>query len=180
MALRIVWARERGRGEAFRLGDETPHRGSEEAEPAAARMESVEERASRSAAEAPGGSETVLVLEDDPLLRKLVSIALADGGYSVLAEETVAAALAVAERHSGPIHLLLTDVAMPGMSGPEAASKLVTLRPEARVLFMSGYPGGALGHPHPLPPGALLLEKPFSRRVLLQKVREVLDADRAS
>jgi two-component system, cell cycle sensor histidine kinase and response regulator CckA len=74
------------------------------------------------------GSETVLVLEDDPALRSLVQVLLEGSGYTVLAEATGRAAISAAERHAGPIHLVLTDVVMPGMSGPEVAVRLAALR----------------------------------------------------
>jgi two-component system cell cycle sensor histidine kinase/response regulator CckA len=101
---------------------------------------------------------------------------LEDRGYTVLVAETAAAAIDLAERHPGPIHLVLADIVMPGMSGPEAAARLVALRPDTRVLYTSGYPGGATGRRNQLPPSAQLLGKPFTQQALLGKVREVLDA----
>jgi CheY-like chemotaxis protein len=84
------------------------------------------------------------------------------------------AALALAERHPGAIHLLLTDVVMPGLSGPEAAARFLAVRPEARVLYMSGYAGDPIGRRGLLPAGAPLLLKPFTEASLLRMVREVL------
>jgi two-component system cell cycle sensor histidine kinase/response regulator CckA len=121
------------------------------------------------------GAETVLLLEDDPLVRRLVRGVLEQDGYTVLAAEAPTGAISVVEQYPGPIHLVLSDVVMPEMSGPEVAARLAALRPGARFLFMSGYPGGT-GHRHPLPEGAELIGKPFSIQSLLHKVRQVLDA----
>ncbi|HVT56992.1 MAG TPA: ATP-binding protein [Thermoanaerobaculia bacterium] len=132
------------------------------------------------AAEAPVGSETVLVVEDDLAVRSLATALLKNGGYTVLAEETVEAAISLAERHAGPIHLVLTDVVMPGMSGPEVAERLAELRPKARLLYMSGYPGDLIRRRSLLPAGTAFLEKPFTEQRLLRKVREVLDASETS
>jgi DNA-binding NtrC family response regulator len=81
-----------------------------------------------------------------------------------------------ANRHSGPIHLLITDVVMPGISGVTLAEQLIRERPNLRVLYMSGYTDGAFDEQHPLPPGTPFLEKPFALRALTTKVRSVLDA----
>jgi two-component system cell cycle sensor histidine kinase/response regulator CckA len=143
--------------------------------PRAAGAVEVPEPASAVAPRRRGGWETVLVLEDEPALRQLVRTLLEGGGYRVLVAETVAAALSLAERHRGSIHLLLTDVVMPGLSGPEIAERLVALRPEARVLYMSGYTGDLRGRRGMLPPGAALLVKPFTQASILRMVREVLD-----
>jgi two-component system, cell cycle sensor histidine kinase and response regulator CckA len=138
------------------------------------RLERLEEPASVTP-RLPRGSETVLLIEDDPALRELVLTLLEGGGYTVLWDETPAAALALVGRHAGPIHLLLTDVTMPGMSGPDVAARFGALRPEAHVLYMSGYPAAVVGQRQPLPAGAPLLEKPFTEESLLRKVREILD-----
>jgi two-component system cell cycle sensor histidine kinase/response regulator CckA len=146
--------------------------------PRAAGAVEAPEPASAVAHRQRGGWETVLVLEDEPVLRQLVRTLLEGGGYRVLAAETVAAALSLAERHRGSIHLLLTDVVMPGLSGPEVAERLVALRPEIRVLYMSGYTGDLMGRRGMLPPGAALLVKPFTQASILRSVREVLDHSR--
>ena len=154
---------ETGRGSTFKIyfpRVEAEVRGAaESAAPAAARA---------------AGSETVLLLEDEAALRDLIRDVLQDSGYTVLEAGIPAAALALASSHPGPIHLLLTDVVMPRMGGPEVAEQVVRLHPRARVLYMSGYAGHAIGR-HPLPAGAPLLEKPFSVEGLLQQVRRVLD-----
>ncbi|HEV3076296.1 MAG TPA: response regulator [Thermoanaerobaculia bacterium] len=142
--------------------------------PRAAGAAQALEPASAVRAERPDGSETVLVLEDEPALRQLVLTLLEGGGYTVLVADGVEAALALAERHPGAIHLLLTDVVMPGLSGPEAAARLLAVRPEARVLYMSGYAGDPIGRRGLLPAGAPLLLKPFTEAGLLRMVREVL------
>jgi len=123
---------------------------------------------------APGGSETILLAEDDEPLRRLVAGLLAERGYRVLAAADGAAALELAGRRAEPIHLLLADVVMPGMTGPELAAALRPVRPETRVLFMSGQAaegrlGGAGGGP-----ADPLLPKPFTGEELARKVREVL------
>jgi len=115
------------------------------------------------------GSETVLVVEDQDQLRNVVAVALRDCGYTVLTAADGLEAIDASEKHAGRIHLLLTDVIMPKMRGPELARRLVAARPDMRVLFMSGYTDDtALG-------GAPLLPKPFAPETLARKVRDVLD-----
>jgi PAS domain S-box-containing protein len=122
------------------------------------------------------GSETILVVEDETHVRALVAQMLQASGYTVLTAADPAAALELSDRHPGPIHLLLTDVVMPEISGPQLRQRLTSLRPRTRVLYMSGYTDEALGRHGVLEPGMFLLQKPFSIDVLGQKVREVLDA----
>jgi two-component system cell cycle sensor histidine kinase/response regulator CckA len=121
------------------------------------------------------GSETVLVVEDEEAVRSLSRRALEAGGYTVLAAADGADAVRLVERYGGPIHLVLTDVVMPGMSGRELADRLVQRRPGLRVLYMSGYPGDAIVHRGALDPGTAFLQKPFMPDDLTRKVREVLD-----
>jgi signal transduction histidine kinase/CheY-like chemotaxis protein len=123
---------------------------------------------------ASGGSETILVVEDRAALRVLVRRMLHDEGYTVLDAGDPATALAIAESHPGPIDLLLTDVVMPGLRGPELAIRVRDLRPATRVLFMSGYVEGTsiIGGEGEAPP---LLAKPFTPEQLARKVREVLE-----
>jgi CheY-like chemotaxis protein len=125
---------------------------------------------------AAGGSETVLVVEDRAALRVLVRRMLHEQGYTVLEAGDPATALAIAESHDGPIHLLLSDVVMPGLRGPELAVRMRDLRPGTRVLFMSGYVEGAsfVAAGEKSPP---LLAKPFTPEELARKVREVLERD---
>jgi len=122
------------------------------------------------------GNETVLVVEDEPAVLTLSRRALEAQGYVVLAASDAAAALRVVERHGGTIHLLLTDVVMPGQSGRELADRLAAQRPGIRVLYMSGYPGDAVVQHGTLPSGSAFLQKPFSPDGLALKVRDVLDA----
>src|SRR4029077_14963045 len=124
----------------------------------------------------PGqGDETILLVEDEPNLRRLARQALESQGYSVLDAADGASAIQVSNSHQGPIHLLLTDVIMPGMNGRELALRISSLRPEARVLYMSGYTENAIGHNGTLDEGITLLQKPFTLPALKAKVREVLD-----
>ncbi len=123
----------------------------------------------------PGGTETVLLVEDDPALRELVETWLAAGGYTVVSGATVSGCLDRAGRHQGPIQLLLTDFILPEGRGTEVAVRLARVRPEARVLFMSGYTGDRLSHSGELPAAAWFLAKPFTQAALLAKVRAVLD-----
>jgi len=124
----------------------------------------------------PQGSETVLLVEDEESVRSLVRGLLEKGGYTILEASWPADALVTCRQHEGPIHLLLTDVVMPQMSGPELADRLQIMRPETRVLYMSGYTGDAIVHYGVLERGVPLVEKPFTPDLLARKVREVLDA----
>ncbi len=122
------------------------------------------------------GTETVLVVEDEPAVLTLSRRALEAHGYVVLAASDAAAAMRIVERHGGTIHLLVTDVVMPGLSGRELADRLTSRRPGIRVLYMSGYPGDAVVQHGALPLGSAFLQKPFSADGLARKVRDVLDA----
>jgi CheY-like chemotaxis protein len=106
----------------------------------------------------------------------MIAEILESAGYEVLEGATPEQALAAARSHGGPLPLILTDVILPGMSGRELADALRSSRPEARVLFMSGYTDDAIGHHGILQPGVHFLQKPFTTDSLLLKVREVLDA----
>jgi two-component system cell cycle sensor histidine kinase/response regulator CckA len=120
------------------------------------------------------GSETVLLVEDEDIVRDLARRVLERSGYTVLACADGAAALAVAESHDGPIDLLLTDVVMPGLRGYEVAARVVETRPEIKVLYMSGYAEEApVGNPKVR--GGPLIEKPFAIDVLTRRVREELE-----
>jgi two-component system cell cycle sensor histidine kinase/response regulator CckA len=128
------------------------------------------------AAPASGTGETVLVAEDEDAVRSLVVEVLAGCGYHVLAAASGHEALDLCRRRRGRVDLLLTDVVMPGMNGPELARQISALQPEARVLFMSGYTDKAITNSGP---GLELIQKPFNPAALARKVREVLDASRA-
>ena len=123
----------------------------------------------------PGGVETILVAEDDPAVRALVCGALASRGYTVQEARDGREALAAARGYKGPIHLLLTDVVLPHMSGRRLAERLLAERPESRLLYMSGYTDDAVVS-HGVSAGKVpFLQKPFSASALSRKVREVLD-----
>ena len=120
-------------------------------------------------------SETILLVEDAEPLRDLTRVLLKNNGYTVLVAESGAEAIELAEHDDQPIHLLLTDVVMPGMSGREVASYLTAKRPEMRVIYMSGYTNDVIAHHGVLDSGISFIEKPFSQETLMRKLREVLD-----
>jgi PAS domain S-box-containing protein len=122
------------------------------------------------------GTETILVAEDDDLLRPLIRSILEVHGYQVLDAPNAQAALVRAREHPGEIHLLVTDVVMPGQSGRQLARQLLDVRPNLRVLYVSGYTDDAIVHHGMLEPGLHYLQKPFTPATLAAKVREVLDA----
>jgi CheY-like chemotaxis protein len=122
------------------------------------------------------GAETVLLAEDNPLLRELVVEMLERSGYTVIEARHGRDALEQARAYQGPIDLLLSDVVMPEMSGPELVSQLASTGRRMRVLLVSGYPAEELQDHGPEMPGAAFLAKPFTPDRLLRKVREVLDA----
>ncbi|HEX9941242.1 MAG TPA: ATP-binding protein [Thermoanaerobaculia bacterium] len=121
------------------------------------------------------GSEVVLLVEDEDNIREPAVEVLEGRGYQVLAARDAAEALALAEGHQGPIHILVTDVVMPGMSGNQLAQQLVGRRPETRVLYISGYPEDSIAHHGVLHPEQHFLQKPFAPGQFLERVREVLD-----
>ena len=127
------------------------------------------------AVRAPRGTETVLLAEDEPPVRAIARQVLERHGYTVLEAPSAESALDIATRYSGTIHLLLTDVIMPGMNGRELATRLADLRPDARVIFMSGYTDDAVMRHGVLEPGATYVQKPFTPDAIARKVREVLD-----
>ena len=124
----------------------------------------------------PRGAETVLVVEDEETIRSLVRGILEKHGYTVLEANGGVEGLAICQQHPHTIHLVLTDVVMPQLSGPELAGKLASLRPETKVLFMSGYTNKAIGQDGLLDKNTAFIEKPFTPQALARKVREVLDA----
>jgi CheY-like chemotaxis protein len=126
-----------------------------------------------------GGRETVLLAEDEEGVRRLAREALAGQGYALLEAGDGAGALRLAERHPGPIHLLVTDSVMPGMNGRELSQRLLGSRPGVKVLYVSGYSESVIVHHGALDPGSAFLQKPFSAPALLRKVREVLDQAQA-
>jgi len=131
------------------------------------------------AGESAAGSETVLLVEDEASLRALAREILEANGYQVIDAGSGAEALAAAARHAGPIHALLTDVVMPGMSGPELAEHLRSRRRGIAVLFMSGYTDDFLDRRGALSADTMLLQKPFTGQDLTLRLREVLARTRA-
>jgi PAS domain S-box-containing protein len=123
------------------------------------------------------GFETILLVEDDAAVRELVRAMLAARGYAVLAPQHPLDVESLCEGHKGRIHLLLTDLILPGVSGREIAKRVCSLRPEVKVLFMSGYTDDAIIQRHGIDPTVAFLPKPFSSTTLASKVREVLDGD---
>jgi two-component system, cell cycle sensor histidine kinase and response regulator CckA len=126
-------------------------------------------------AELPAGGETILLVEDEEMVRLLLREVLERGGYRVLEARRGDEGLQIGERTREPIHLLVTDVIMPQMGGAELARRLACAHPETRVLFMSGYTDGTLSHEEIFPEDAAFLQKPFTPDVIARKVREVLE-----
>jgi two-component system, cell cycle sensor histidine kinase and response regulator CckA len=124
------------------------------------------------------GSETILVVEDEPGVRSLIQASLESKGFVVLVASNPDEAEAMARQHPGAIHLLLTDVIMPGRNGKVLAEAIGRLRPNLLVLYMSGYTADAIGHQGILDSSVAFLPKPFTSRDLLRKVREVLGSER--
>jgi DNA-binding NtrC family response regulator len=121
-----------------------------------------------------GGSETVLLVEDEESVRQLVRETLQSRGYQVIEAENGEQALRAANQMNGPIHLLLTDVVMPGMGGKELAQQILQAHPGTRVLFLSGYAEDTMVPDGILDSGSAFLQKPFTLQNLARKVREVL------
>ncbi|MES1186587.1 MAG: ATP-binding protein [Myxococcales bacterium] len=122
------------------------------------------------------GMETILLVEDDESVRGLLRSILSRNGYQVVEAQNAGEAFLLCERHEGKLHLLLTDVVMPRMSGFELAERVAPLRPEMKVIYLSGHAEGAIGHHGLATPRLFVLEKPITPDALLHKVREVLDA----
>jgi CheY-like chemotaxis protein len=129
------------------------------------------------------GTETVLVVEDEPALRRLISVSLEKRGYTVLAAEDGTEAIRILENNPGKIDLVVSDIMMPKLNGLELRKKAILLRPEMRFLFISGYAEDTIGRTAHLPQDAGYLEKPFLIIELARKVRALLnesDAGRGS
>ncbi len=124
----------------------------------------------------PRGTETILLVEDDPALREMAATLLRRLGYTVLAAANGIEALSLKQkRDTGHIDLLFTDVVMPHMSGKELADRVRALYPQTRILFTSAYTENAIVHQGVLDKGVALLQKPFTPSALAHKLREVLD-----
>jgi CheY-like chemotaxis protein len=124
---------------------------------------------------APSGAETVLLVEDEAILREIIEESLESLGYAVLTVANGAEAIELSARFGGRIDLMLTDVIMPGMGGSDLAGRLAEQRPETKVLFMSGFTDDSVLLHGVLAEGLPFLEKPFTAAALARKVREVLD-----
>ena len=125
----------------------------------------------------PRGSETVLLVEDEPAILKMGKTMLERLGYTVLAAASPAEALRLAEEHGGEIHLLITDVVMPEMNGRELAMRVRALHPGIKCLFMSGYTADVIAHHGVLDEGVHFIQKPFSLRDLAAQVKSALVGD---
>src|SRR6266550_3734661 len=165
----FIWVySEPGRGTSFKV---YLPRVDEPAEPAAAPASTVEPLR---------GTETVLVVEDEASVRMVARQVLERYGYAVLEAPNGETALRLAAKHHGPIHLLLTDVVMPGLSGRQLAEQLVQLRPDMKVLYASGYAIHAIVQHGVLESGIAYLQKPFTPETLGRSVRQVLDSSPAA
>jgi two-component system, cell cycle sensor histidine kinase and response regulator CckA len=122
------------------------------------------------------GSETILLVEDEDMVRELAREVLESAGYKVLVASRDEEATLICVEHPGEIHLLLSDVVMPGPSGKEISDRLTVLRPAMKVLFMSGYTQDAIVHHGVLDSGVKFIQKPFSPAALCKRVRVVLDS----
>jgi len=144
--------------------------------PMAAVHADAERRERSEGSVSPGGSETILLVEDDESVRSLAVAVLIQNGYTVIETGHPTAALSMVASHEGPIDLLITDVVMPGLSGRRLVGELSPLMPGMRVLYMSGYTDNAIVHHGVLDPGLAFLQKPFAPDAFLRKVRDVLDS----
>ncbi|MBU1398315.1 MAG: PAS domain S-box protein [Proteobacteria bacterium] len=123
----------------------------------------------------PGGTETVLVVEDEKMLLELAVTILEEQGYNVLSAESPEEAMTIAREYNNPIHLLVTDVVMPGMNGWELKEALAPLYPEIKTIFMSGYTADIIAHKGIIEKGTAFLQKPFTISVLTEKIRQVIE-----
>lgn len=123
------------------------------------------------------GSETILVVEDEEVVRQLICTVLGEAGYEILQAESSEAALALARKRRESIHLLVTDIVMPGMNGPALARALSEHQPSLKILYVSGYSDNDISAHGVVDPGLLVLQKPFTQQTLSHKVREILDSD---
>ncbi len=139
--------------------------------------DAVKERKAVSAKLPKGHGETILVVEDEVSIVNLVRIMLKWLGYTVLTAGAPDEAIRLAEAHASEIHLLLTDVVMPGMNGRELADRLMLIKPDLKLLFMSGYTADTIAHRGVLDEKMCFIKKPFSRRDLADKVHEALEQE---
>jgi CheY-like chemotaxis protein len=123
------------------------------------------------------GSETILLVEDEQMVLNLTASVLKNAGYKVVTASTPKQALEAVARQTDPIQIMITDVVMPGMSGPTLANTLLSAYPEMKLIFMSGYTGAAVVENSFIRPGSAFLQKPFSPDALKAKIRALLDGD---
>jgi CheY-like chemotaxis protein len=121
------------------------------------------------------GTETVLVVEDDPAMRQYVRRTLRQSGYGVLDADNAGTALLILEQHAGPVHLLVSDVVMSRMSGPQLAARLRTVRPGLPALYISGYPQDRVDGSGTIGPNETFVAKPFGPDEFLRAVRRAID-----
>jgi two-component system cell cycle sensor histidine kinase/response regulator CckA len=158
-----IWVySEAGRGTTFKVYLPRVDEGAQEYKRSAETVEDLQ------------GTGTILLAEDEEMVRTLARQVLEMYGYQVLEAADGGAALLICESHKEGIHLLLTDVVMPEMSGPELADRLAQLRPETKVLFMSGYTDDTIVHQGVLDEGTPFIQKPFAPDDLARKVKEML------
>jgi DNA-binding response OmpR family regulator len=127
----------------------------------------------------PRGHETILLVEDEPMILEMAAKMLGHQGYTILSAGKPEEAIRIAAEYAGHIDLLITDVVLPEMNGRDLAGKLTLLYPDLKLLFMSGYTANAISHQGVLEDGVQFLQKPFSMKNLAAKVREVLDNTKA-
>jgi len=137
--------------------------------------ESQEQKIAPDSRKTTSGSETILLVEDDENVREFSSRILKENGYFVLEADRGSSAIKISQQYEGTIHLLLTDVVMPEMSGRELSEHLSRLRPEMKIIYVSGYTDNAIVHHGVLDKNTHFIQKPFAPKVLLEKIREVLD-----
>ncbi|PKN76830.1 MAG: hybrid sensor histidine kinase/response regulator, partial [Deltaproteobacteria bacterium HGW-Deltaproteobacteria-10] len=126
---------------------------------------------------AASGNETILLTEDEPAILEMTTLMLQHLGYTVLQAGTPGEAIRLAGEHSGRIHLLMTDVVMPEMNGRDLARNILSLYPDIKRLFMSGYTANTIAHHGVLDDGVHFIQKPFSLNDLATKLREALDRE---
>jgi CheY-like chemotaxis protein len=126
-------------------------------------------------ADAPTGTETILLAEDEESIRRLTRLVLASLGYTVLNASDGQQAVTLASQHAGPIDLLVADVVMPRIGGRELAQQMRVRHPHVRILYISGYTGDSLTQQNLAGPGVGFLQKPFAPMALARRVREILD-----
>jgi len=161
-----IWVySEPGLGTTFKIYLPRIEEGAESLRPAAVSTKSLQ------------GSETILLVEDEGSVRKLACRVLEKNGYKVLEAHNGEEALRIVQgRNGNPIHLVVTDVVMPGMNGRQLAERLVSLQPKIKVLYMSGYTDDAIVHHGVLDPGIAYIQKPFIPDAFAHKIRQILDA----